>query len=120
MTRKKKTRSLKRIHSTKTGNAAKLKRQSGFDRQGTKKVKKRTPSAYEKFLAENPDANNDMVAAGAQKKPNDPSDTPYGSKQTPQQPSQSTQNPDDSSASKAGKPKSLLDQLDSKDFDGFY
>lgn len=59
MTRKKKTRSLKRIFSVKTGNKAKLKRASDNDRQNSARFSKSTKkqkSAYQKFLDENPDA----------------------------------------------------------------
>lgn len=57
MTRVKKTRSLKRIHDVRTGSKSKLKKQLGTDRQVGKRVKgRRIPSAYEKFLAENPQA----------------------------------------------------------------
>ena len=57
MTRVKKTRSMKRIHSTKTGSKSKLKKELATDRQGRKDHHgKRTLSAYEKFLQDNPDA----------------------------------------------------------------
>lgn len=65
MTRQKKTRSLKRIHNVKTGNPAKLKRASGFDRQTGKRVKNRVPSVYEKFLAENPEIRDQELAREA-------------------------------------------------------
>ncbi len=57
MTRKKKTRSLKRIHSVKTGNASKLKRDGDTDRQFSNlKTKDKPKSVYQKFLEQNPDA----------------------------------------------------------------
>jgi hypothetical protein len=56
MTRKKKTRSLKRIHSVKTGTPSKLKRDSTTDRQASLKTKGKPKSVYQKFLDENPDA----------------------------------------------------------------
>ena len=56
MTRKKKTRSLSRIHKVKTGNIKKLKREAGTDRQTGKRVKNKVKSAYEKFLEANPEA----------------------------------------------------------------
>jgi len=57
MTRKKKTRSLKNIHSVKTGSVSKLKRDSTTDRQSTNlKAKGKPKSVYQKFLDENPDA----------------------------------------------------------------
>lgn len=57
MTRKKKTRSLKSIHSVKTGSVSKLKRDSTTDRQSSNlKAKGKPKSVYQKFLDENPDA----------------------------------------------------------------
>ncbi len=57
MTRKKKTRSLKSIHSVKTGSISKLKRDSTTDRQSSNlKGKSKPKSVYQKFLDENPDA----------------------------------------------------------------
>ncbi|OUS39926.1 hypothetical protein A9R00_08625 [Oleispira antarctica] len=57
MTRKKKTRSLKSIHSVKTGSVSKLKRDSTTDRQSSNlKGKNKPKSVYQKFLDENPDA----------------------------------------------------------------
>jgi hypothetical protein len=57
MTRKKKTRSLKNIHSVKTGSVSKLKRDSTTDRQSSNlKAKGKPKSVYQKFLDENPDA----------------------------------------------------------------
>jgi hypothetical protein len=56
MTRKKKTRSLKRIHSVKTGTPSKLKRDSTTDRQASLKTKGKPKSVYQKYLDENPDA----------------------------------------------------------------
>ena len=56
MTRRKKTRSLKRIHNVKTGSISKLKRAAGADRQTGKRVSNKTKSVYEKYLEQNPDA----------------------------------------------------------------
>jgi hypothetical protein len=56
MTRKKKTRSLKRIHSVKTGTPSKLKRDSTTDRQSSIKTKGSPKSVYQKYLDENPGA----------------------------------------------------------------
>ena len=57
MTRKKKTRSLKSIHSVKTGSVSKLKRDSTTDRQSSNlKAKGKPKSVYQKFLDENPEA----------------------------------------------------------------
>lgn len=61
MTRKKKSRSLKRIHGVKTGAIQKLKREAGHDRQTGKRVKKATKSVFQKFLEENPDAKNALI-----------------------------------------------------------
>jgi hypothetical protein len=56
MTRKKKTRSLSRIHNVKTGSIKKLKRESGNDRQSGKRVARKNKSVFEKFLESNPEA----------------------------------------------------------------
>ena len=99
MTRKKKTRSLSRIHKVKTGNISKLKREAGNDRQSSKRLKgRRTLSAYEKFLAENPEAKAKAVQEQRQSQP--------------------TQAPTETV--KKVKEKGLLDQLDSKDFNDIY
>ena len=62
MTRRKKTRSLSRIHNVKTGNIAKLKRASNSDRQSKKRTNSKTKSVYEKFLDENSAAKQSVVA----------------------------------------------------------
>jgi hypothetical protein len=56
MTRKKKTRSLKRIHSVKTGTPSKIKRDSTTDLQASLKTRGKPKSVYQKYLDENPDA----------------------------------------------------------------
>lgn len=61
MTRRKKTRSLSRIHNVKTGNIAKLKRESNSDRQSKKRVSKKTKSVFEKFLDDNTEAKKLLV-----------------------------------------------------------
>lgn len=61
MTRKKKTRSIKRIHNVKTGAVQKLKREAGRDRQTGKRVKNGTKSVFQKFLEENPAAKKELV-----------------------------------------------------------
>lgn len=61
MTRKKKSRSLKRIHNVKTGAVQKLKREAGHDRQTGKRVKNATKSVFQKFLEENPDAKEALI-----------------------------------------------------------
>ncbi|ASP39753.1 hypothetical protein CHH28_14200 [Bacterioplanes sanyensis] len=101
MTRKKKTRSLKRIHNVKTGNRSKLKRSLGNDRQASKRIKgRRTLSVYEKFLQENPEAKerDKLQAAKA----------PVAAKTTRQ--------PED----KREPEKDLLSQLDQQNFDDIY
>lgn len=56
MTRKKKSRSLKRIHNVKTGNISKLKKANATDRQSTRLKNRAKPkSVYQKFLEENPE-----------------------------------------------------------------
>lgn len=109
MTRAKKTRSLKRIHSTKTGSISKLKRQAreaGADRQTGKRVKdRRVLSVYEKFLQDNPEARE-------QDKPKAPAKT-------------NVQQSDDKAPVKPEnkreeRPQSLLDQLESKDLKDIY
>jgi len=106
MTRRKKTRSLSRIHKVKTGNIAKLKRDSGNDRQTGKRIKgRKQTSAYEKFLAENPDAKQKAVQEQQQQEER--------AKQAPAK---------ESKPESPAKPKekNLLDQLDSKDFNDIY
>lgn len=104
MTRQKKTRSLSRIHKVKTGNIAKLKREAGSDRQSSKRIKgRKQASAYEKFLAENPDAKQKALAE--QQKDNKPKPKAHEKKAEPRQ---------------QPREKGLLDQLDSKDFNDIY
>ncbi len=71
MTRKKKTRSLSRIHQVKTGSIKKLKREAGTDRQSGKRTSKKNKSIFEKFLESNPEAKKQLKAdqeAAARKK----------------------------------------------------
>ncbi|MEE3191640.1 MAG: hypothetical protein VX281_11860 [Pseudomonadota bacterium] len=71
MTRKKKTRSLSRIHQVKTGSIKKLKREAGTDRQSGKRTSKKNKSVFEKFLESNPEAKKQLKAdqeAAARKK----------------------------------------------------
>ncbi|MBM96069.1 MAG: hypothetical protein CMI09_09525 [Oceanospirillaceae bacterium] len=112
MTRSKKTRSLKRIHKVKTGNAAKLKRAAGNDRQSGKRTKKRTPSLYEKFLAENPDAKQHQPKQSS----NEPK--PVETPQHTELKKPSRNEPD--TKGRKDTPKSLLDQLDDVDFKDIY
>tara|TARA_B100000676_G_C17766721_1_gene674483 strand:- start:58 stop:438 length:381 start_codon:yes stop_codon:yes gene_type:complete len=62
MTRKKKTRSLSRIHQVKTGSIKKLKREAGTDRQSGKRTSKKNKSVFEKFLDSNPEAKKQLKA----------------------------------------------------------
>ncbi|SIT16031.1 MAG: hypothetical protein C9355_02010 [Thalassolituus maritimus] len=62
MTRKKKTRSLSRIHQVKTGSIKKLKREAGTDRQSGKRTSKKNKSVFEKFLESNPEAKKQLKA----------------------------------------------------------
>lgn len=69
MTRRKKTRSLKRIHQVKTGSISKLKRAAGADRQTGKRVNNKSKSVYEKYLEENPQAREKQPVEKQQQKP---------------------------------------------------
>jgi len=62
MTRRKKTRSLSRIHKVKTGSIKKLKREAGNDRQSGKRVTRKNKSVFEKFLEANPEAKEQLKA----------------------------------------------------------
>lgn len=106
MTRKKKSRSLSRIHNVKTGSISKFKKDAGSDRQTGKRVKKRTPSAYEKFLAENPEAK-EQARQEQQKAATDNKRQASAKQEKPAE-------------KKPEREKGLLDQLDSKDFDDIY
>lgn len=103
MTRKKKTRSLKRIHNTKTGSISKLKREAGNDRQSKKRIKgKRTPSVFEKYLNENPDVKAQLNAEQVQ------SSAPAPKESKAAETKEDTKKP------------TLLQQLDDKSFDDLY
>lgn len=109
MTRVKKTRSMKRIHSIKTGSKSKLKKQLGTDRQGRKDHQgKRTLSAYEKFLQANPEAaaeaRQQQIQQQQQAEARKESDQPYSSKDSSK--------PD--SKAQPERKKDLLEQLDEK------
>lgn len=112
MTRKKKSRSLKRIHSVKTGNTAKLKREAGSNRQSNKRLKgRRTQSVFEKFLAENPETKAQMVQQESAKAAQDLAAQQQKREQAEQQQAEQEQKP---------REKNLLDQLESKDFGDIY
>ncbi len=120
MTRIKKTRSLKRIHKVKTGSVSKLKREAGADRQNTKRLKgRKTLSVFEKYLLENPEAKEAQTQSavdaerpavkGTDKKKDD---------KTKKQSNESSVTKKAEERTKRS--KTLLEQLDSKDFDNFY
>ena len=132
MTRIKKNRSLKRIHKVKTGSISKLKREAGGDRQNTKRLKgRKTLSVFEKFLLENPEAkqalvqhavSSDKPAASAVKKDAEKKEVAQkqdGKKQDTRVKAKgdtATEQPEE----RTERSKTLLEQLDSKDFDNFY
>lgn len=104
MTRKKKTRSLKRIHSVKTGNISKFKKDAENDRQSVRlKGRKKTKSVYQKFLDENPEKALQEKQAQQQQ-----SSEPKKPETEAKQPE-----PKNSDTEK----KDLLSQLDDKKFD---
>ena len=125
MTRKKKTRSLKSIHSVKTGSVSKLKRDSTADRQSSNlKGKNKPKSVYQKFLDENPDAiekqqqpiSKDKIAADlAEKKQQAEQLAARKAKPKPRKDAQ--ENPEEN---KQEREPDLLSQLDNKTFNDFY
>lgn len=130
MTRKKKTRSLKRIHSVKTGNTSKLKRASTTDRQSTSlKAKNKPKSVYQKFLDENPDAVEKQqqpkpVAEKAEAKNAQAETKGKGKSDTKIKPKKSEdnakQNPQEDRERTSEREPDLLSQLDNKNFNDFY
>ncbi|MDO6681131.1 hypothetical protein Q4551_02410 [Oceanobacter sp. 5_MG-2023] len=114
MTRLKKNRSLKRIHKVKTGNTAKLKREAGNDRQTGKRVKNRVPSVFEKFLADNPDV---KAAQNKEQQTDKAAATPKKTERKVE----AKDAPLAASQPKTDAPeRSLLDQLEDKDFKDIY
>lgn len=121
MTRKKKTRSLKRIHSVKTGTPSKLKRSSTTDRQSSIKTKGKPKSVYQKYLDENPDAiekqqqpvvaKHTTTAKTAEPKKAKPA---LKDDAIPNKPNRETP------AKEREKEPDLLSQLDNKNFNDFY
>lgn len=119
MTRVKKNRSLKRIHSVKTGSISKLKKAAGVDRQVGKRVKgRRTLSAYEKFLLENPDASE--AAKAAQKAAEKAALAKAEAAAQRETANQVKEDTDSRDRQRIERPKSLLDQLDNKDLGDIY
>jgi hypothetical protein len=124
MTRKKKTRSLKRIHSVKTGTPSKLKRSSTTDRQSSIKTKDKPKSVYQKFLDENPDAIEKQiqpVKEVAAKPADNTKPEPLKDKDKAKPKKSERENPQekDSSNDREREPD-LLSQLDNKNFNDFY
>ena len=117
MTRKKKTRSLKRIHSVKTGTPSKLKRASTMDRQSTNlKAKNKPKSVYQKFLDENPDAvEKQQPKVAVEEGKNKPSKK----KAKPEPKVKPSQKKKDDERSEEREPD-LLSQLDNKNLNDFY
>ena len=110
MTRKKKTRSIKSRVNIKTGSISKLKKAANNDRQVGKRIKgRRTPSAYEKFLADNADAKQKAVAEQVKQQQKS-----EGNKST------SKELVDTKPAKPTSKEKGLFDQLDDQNFDDIY
>jgi len=117
MSRVKKTRSLKRIHGTKTGSIAKFKkaaREAGADRQGGKRVKgRKVLSVYEKYLLENPEAREkDAPKAGPEAKP--------AQKAKPEEDLKHKERKRDENKDGESKGSDLLDMLDNKNLDDYY
>ena len=109
MTRIKKTRSLKRIHSVKTGSKSKIKKaliRSGQDQGKTKapRVRKQL-SAYEKYLLENPEAKSEAIAESLKAEHN----AAVKAKKEAQLKKEESQ---EDKPEKAEKKKTLLEQLD--------
>lgn len=125
MTRKKKTRSLKSIHSVKTGSISKLKRSSTTDRQSSNlKGKAKPKSVYQKFLDANPDAiekqqqpiSKEKIAADlAQEKQQ--AEELAARKAKSKQRKDTQEKPEEN---KQEREPDLLSQLDNKTFNDFY
>ncbi|WP_430462453.1 hypothetical protein ACQUQU_06610 [Thalassolituus sp. LLYu03] len=117
MTRVKKTRSLKRIHSVKTGSISRLKREAreaGGDRQVGKRVKgRRVLSVYEKFLQDNPEA---KEKAQSQQAAEVKAEAAKQAKES-EKPRRSA---DKTEEVRPKRDQSLLDILDSKDLKDIY
>ncbi len=116
MTRKKKSRSLKRIHSVKTGNVSKLKRAGTTDRQNTNlKSKAKPKSVYQKFLEENPEAAEKQV----QPVPNEIK-AKEAEKAAAIEPKRQKEKKAEAQEPKEEREPDLLSQLDNKNFNDFY
>lgn len=117
MTRKKKSRSLKRIHQVKTGNKSKLKKAANTNRQNQLNGKKRTKSAYEKYLEQNPE-----VAQAEAKKQTQLNNKNQREQQAVVDAQQAEQQKAEQKSAKQAEEKDpdLLGQLDNKTFDDMY
>ena len=126
MTRKKKSRSLKRIHSVKTGTPSKLKRSSTTDRQSSIKTKDKPKSVYQKFLDENPDAIEkqtqpvkEVPAKPADNAKPEPLKKPKDKDKAKPRKSEREDSQEKDSSDREREPD-LLSQLDNKNFNDFY
>lgn len=135
MTRKKKSRSLKRIHSVKTGNISKLKRAGTVDRQNSNlKAKAKPKSVYQKFLDENPEAAEKQVQVSSHETATSQTSAKDSTTEDNKKAIQSSKSNDaKANETKAKRTKSdpekesskerepdLLSQLDNKNFNDFY
>lgn len=122
MTRIKKTRSLKRIHKVKTGSKSKLKKQLGTDRQGQKRMAgRRVLSAYEKFLLDNPEAQQEAKAEQLAKQKKAEREKELAQKKAAD--TQADNTPPAKEAKPAGKSdvsKTLFEQLEKKNLNDLY
>lgn len=136
MTRKKKSRSLKRIHSVKTGNVSKLKRAGTTDRQNSNlKSKAKPKSVYQRFLEDNPEAAekekqiqadhaNSKTSERASKAASSDKESINKDNRSPKKPQEKS--PKDETherrikESRTEKEPDLLSQLDNKNFNDFY
>lgn len=125
MTRKKKSRSLKRIHNVKTGNASKLKRDAPTDRQNTNlKSKTKPKSVYQKFLDENPDAAEKQIQPTHKdikaKNSKDSKTAAHKKAVKPAEEAKLSNNDDDRKERNDQREPDLLSQLDNKNFNDLY
>ena len=119
MTRKKKTRSLKRIHQVKTGNKSKLKKQAQTDRQKKVNNKNRTKSVYEKFLDENPQVASEVASQQTQLNKQKELEKQMKDQQQAEEKVRQ-QEIESAKADKAPSDSDLLDQLDKKDINDIF
>ena len=130
MTRKKKSRSLKRIHSVKTGTPSKLKRDSTTDRQSSIKTKGKPKSVYQKYLDENPDAvekqyqppspEQEAAALAAEKAKIEALEQLKAKAKKKSNPRKSDREEPSKKEEEQEREPDLLSQLDNKNFNDFY